>query len=120
MLFDTIEFKAMQSSIDSLWARQRVISQNISNYETPGYKSKDLAFEEVFKSERDKNGGGKYAFRSVMTTNENTVVRPDGNNVDLDAESMKLYDTYLQSSYLTQKISGQFTNMRYVLNQFMK
>ena len=47
-------------------------------------------------------------------------MRPDGNNVDADAESMKLYQNYVRQLYLYQKISGQFTNLRYVLNQAAK
>ena len=30
---------------------------------------------------------------------------------------MALYQNYVQQLYLYQKISGQFTNLRYVLNQ---
>lgn len=121
MLFDTVEFHAMQSSLDSLWMRQKAISHNIANYETPNYKSKDVVFENVLKgAQLNTTGGGKYQFQTSMVTDENTKVRPDGNNVDLDVESLKLYQTYAQSSYLTQKINGQFTNMRYVLTNFMK
>ena len=37
--------------------------------------------------------------------------------MDADTESMKLYQNYVQQLALYQKISGQFTNLRYVLNQ---
>lgn len=121
MLFNNVEFKAMESSLNALWMRQQVISQNISNYETPNYKAQDLSFEEVFQQATSGQPGKRsYDFRAKLTTDEDSRVRVDGNNVDLDAESLKLYQTYLQSSYLNQKITGQFTNMRYVLNQFGK
>ncbi len=45
MLYNNIEFKAMQSSLDALWMKQRVISDNIANYETPGYKAKTVIFK---------------------------------------------------------------------------
>lgn len=47
-------------------------------------------------------------------------MRPDGNNVDSDVESLKLYENYVQTLYLYQKISGQFTNMNYILEQSAK
>ena len=47
-------------------------------------------------------------------------MRPDGNNVDSDVESLKLYENYVQTLYLYQKISGQFTNMNYILAQSAK
>ena len=35
-------------------------------------------------------------------------------------ESLKLYENYVQTLYLYQKISGQFTNMNYILEQSAK
>ncbi len=119
-MFDSFEFKAMQSSIETLWLKQKVISQNIANYETPGYKAQSVRFEDVLKGTQEKNGSGGYHFQAVVTTQEDTAIRPDGNNVDIEKENLELYQTYLQSAYLYEKIRGQFTNMRYVLNQAMK
>lgn len=116
MLFDSKEFNAMQSSIDALWMKQKAISHNIANYETPGFKTSSVQFEDVLKGAQD----GSYDFRATVTTNDQTSLRPDGNNVDMEKESLELYQTYAQSSYLYQKIGGQFTNLRYVLNQTVK
>ena len=63
---------------------------------------------------------GAYDLKAHILTDEATEMRPDGNNVDADAESMKLYQNYVRQLYLYQKISGQFTNLRYVLNQAAK
>lgn len=114
-MFESKEFKAMQSSMDALWLKQKIISQNLANYETPGYKAKSVKFEDVM-SEASK----RYDFRAAVITEENTEVRPDGNNVDLEKENLELYRTYLQSAYLSQKISGQISTMRYVLSQSFK
>ncbi|MEM1485307.1 flagellar basal body rod protein FlgB [Oscillospiraceae bacterium PP1C4] len=118
-MFKSLEFQAMQSSLDALWMKQKTISQNIANYETPGYKAKSLHFEDVLKDAR-QDGGSQYDFKATVTTQDNTSMRPDGNNVDIEKESLELYQTYLQSAYLNQKISGQFNNIRYVLNQTVK
>ena len=119
MLFNTKQFNAMQSSLDALWLKQKVISQNIANYETPNYKAKKVTFDDVLRGVAN-NGTGKYDFKASVTTDLETESRPDGNNVNIEKESLELYQTYLQSAYLTKKISGQFSNIRYVLSQTTK
>lgn len=121
MIFDTMEHVAMRSSLDALWMKQKVISQNIANYETPNYKTKSLQFEEVFNNAVNSTAkGGSYQFRARLTEQDDTTVRPDGNNVDLEKENLDLFRTYLQSVALNQKISGQFTQMKYVLTNFAR
>lgn len=119
MFFDSMQFNAMRASLDALQIKQNVVSHNIANYETPGYKARKVGFEEVFNNAREGKSGD-YRFRATVTTENDTEIRPDGNNVDLDKEQMELFDSYMQSVYLYQKIGGQFTNMRYILNQQMR
>lgn len=44
--------KALSSGMDALWQKQQVISHNIANVETPGYKAKHVEFKEVLKRRR--------------------------------------------------------------------
>lgn len=116
MFFDTVQFKAMTSSLRALSIQQQVSLQNLANYETPHYKAKYVTFEDVLKGVgRKENGAGRYQFAANVYTDNGTEVRPDGNNVDSDAESARLFQSYLQSLYLQQKISGEISNLRYVL-----
>lgn len=117
-MFDSRSFRIMEQSVDALWLKQKVISQNIANYETPGYKTKTLSFHEVLESEAENNKG-KIIDVNVYT-DDATSARPDGNNVDLANENLELYKTYLQSSYLYDKINGKFTSIRNVMSQMPK
>ena len=40
--------------------------------------------------------------------------------MDTDTQSLALYQNYVRQLYLYQKVSGHFTNLRYVLNQAAK
>jgi len=40
----------MQKTLDVSWMRNEVIAHNISNVDTPGYKSRGLAFEDEFRA----------------------------------------------------------------------
>lgn len=115
MIFNSRDFRIMEQSADALWQKQKVISQNISNYDTPGYKTKSLVFSEVLASEAAENGGKSINVK--IMTDDTTSSRPDGNNVNLVSENLDLYKTYLQSAYLYDKINGKFTSIKNVLSQ---
>ena len=82
----------------------------------------NVTFDKVLHKEKEKGGGvgGSYRFQATIHTNDAVELRPDGNNVDSDVESMKLYENYVRTQYLYTKISGQFANMNYVLDQTAK
>lgn len=115
MLFDSKSLGVLRGSLNGLALQQRAILHNLANLETPGYKAKNVTFEDTLKG-----AGGRYDLKAHILTDDATSIRPDGNNVDADAESMKLYQNYVQQLYVYQKIGGQFTNLRYVLNQSAK
>lgn len=119
MRFDNVTAQAMQKSLDALWLKTKVISNNISNYETPGYKSLEVSFEEVLRGV-DQNGQNQVAFRTSVTKNNDTTLRPDGNNVNMDKEQMELWRTQAQYSYLVDKLNGQYRNLRYVIKSALK
>lgn len=105
-------FQAMEAGLQALEMQSKIVAQNIANSNTPGYKTKSLAFQEVLNGEMEK---GDYRFRVQITTDETTTSRMDGNNVDLDAENLKALKMKYQQAYLVQKISGQFRGIRTVL-----
>ena len=122
MLYNSLAFNAMKSGLDGLAIEQKMILHNLANHETPGLKSKSVTFDKVLHKEKEKGGGvgGSYRFQATIHTNDAVELRPDGNNVDSDVESMKLYENYVRTQYLYTKISGQFANMNYVLDQTAK
>lgn len=119
MRFDSMTAQAMQKSLDAVWLKTKVISNNIANVETPGFKSQEVSFEEVFASKRDGNGNAK-AFRTRVTQNSDTSILPDGNNVNMEKEQSELWKAYAQYSYLVDKVNGQYNNLRYVIKQAIK
>ena len=118
MYFQKGPIKTMEAGVAYTWLQQQLHTQNISNYDTPNYKAKGVRFAETLKRARDADGNRTY--RSVLSMqvveHDDTTVRPDGNNVDMDAESLSLYKAYAHYSLLLDKISSEFRNYNYVLN----
>jgi len=104
----------MEKSLDALWLKQNVISNNIANVDTPGYKSQEVKFENLL-SEAVSNSGDISNLEvpnAVIIKNEDTSVRVDGNNVDIDTENLELYRTQIQYEYMVQKLSDQYSNIK--------
>jgi flagellar basal-body rod protein FlgB len=116
LLYNSADFKAMQKGLDMLWLKQKAISDNIANAETPGYKAKSVSFGNVLNDEYYKKNPEAVEDLKPVITIDHSSIRPDGNNVDVDKESMELWRTYAQYSYLREKVTSQIKNMRYVIN----
>lgn len=121
MLFNSLDFKALESSLNAQYLKQEIINQNLANLDTPGYKAKELSFENMLEnamSDEDiKSGKTDYSFGVKITESDATSIRVDGNNVDSDEQSLELYSSYIQSAYLIEKVNAVISNYRYVLNQ---
>lgn len=125
MFYDSIQFKAMESGLTALNMKQEVISHNIANIDTPDYKSYELNFGNVLeqayqsglKKDDAENNSNAYDFKATVTRNSDTSVLVDGNNVDVDEQSLELYSTYLQSSAIIQKMNSKISDIRYVMTQ---
>ena len=90
--------------MDGYGERQRVIANNIANINTPGFKAGKVDFEEEISKAIQS---GKYSKVDNVTpkfniSNEESFLRNDGNNVNLEMEMSKLgkttraYKTYLK------------------------
>lgn len=86
--------------------RQQLVATNMANVDTPGYHTKDINFQAAMQQVLDRDGEMKLSptTRNVLNLPE----RPDGNNVNIDRESMMLSETQLQYQMGTQLIKQQF------------
>ncbi len=117
--------KLTAKTLDNLWQRQRYSMENISNVDTPGYKSKYITFEDELKSRlsafRD-TGDASLVRSSVSDAIDSSDIylheqssdseREDGNNVDVDAEYIEILRTQLQYQYAVRQINQEFSRLR--------
>ena len=95
------------------------VPQNIANVETPGYKAKQLDFVNVLSEER-RNVTAQNIIETQVVEDETASTRSDGNNVNMEKESIELYKAYAQYSMLLGKVRSEFDKYGYVLNSNMK
>ncbi len=107
-MFDSVSISALTSALDGLSLRQRAIADNIANINTPGYHAKRVAFEEALAA-AVRSGDGRVS-PSVAESLEPT--RLDGNNVNLDTETLSSIDTVLRYQFASQAVNGSFSSVR--------
>ena len=107
-MFESVSSVALQSALDGLSLRQRAIADNVANIQTPGYHAKKVAFEDALSKAVSHGSGAAQAHtaRSLEPT------RLDGNNVNLDEETLLNVDTNLRYQLATQAMSNEFSAMR--------
>lgn len=122
MFFDDRISKAMHSGMDALWMKQKIISNNIANYDTPNYKAKTLDFQEIIDTKVNSLGKEEKVYNYVATISEDneSVMKIDGSNVDIEKEQLELWRVYANYSYLQEKVNGEFTKLNSVINTFGK
>lgn len=117
MVLNNRNFKMVQASVDALWLKQRVISNNIANIDTPNFKASEVSFRHVLNHKTNEQGEREVSKVQInITQNDDVSLRLDGNNVDLEKEQLALWETFAHYSFLTQNMSRSISNLRYVIN----
>ena len=97
--------------------RQKLVSSNIANADTPGYQTKDIDF----RSELQRAAtNGPANFLPVIRSVHGLLERPDGNNVSMDREGLLLAETQMQFGLGVQLLRHEFQNLLSAINEGSK
>ena len=95
----------MSHYLDLLAERQKLVSTNIANADTPGFHTKDIDFN--------------FEFQSLMSGQPPGVIEPeglsmknDGNNVNIDREMRLLSENAMRFNFVSQLIRGEAHDIR--------
>jgi flagellar basal-body rod protein FlgB len=89
--------------------RQQIITSNIANIDTPGFHTRDVNFKSAMEQAVNESDDSQRGTAAVEV--EGLPERPDGNNVNIDRESMLLGQTQLQYQLGVELIKGQFHDL---------
>lgn len=139
-LFDRT-FDILERSIDLKVKRNSIITSNITNLDTPGYKAKDIPFKEIMARYLDQPGGasdlamratnpGHFGSGAGASDNkmyikpahdDDVITRPDGqgtpNDVDLDHEMAELAINNIQFQETVQSLIKQFEMLKTAITE---
>ena len=80
----------LEKVLDIAAFRQRLLTSNIANADTPGYKAKDISFRKELDKAVDGDRSGYEVYEPVTT-----MPNRDGNTVNLDLEMAKVAENTL-------------------------
>jgi flagellar basal-body rod protein FlgB len=87
--------------------RQQTVASNIANIDTPGYHTKDINFQSAMQQAMNE-GANNVRLDPATVDVDGLPERPDGNNVNIDRESLLLGQTQLQYQMGVQLIKSEF------------
>ncbi len=95
-------FKVLEKIVQAANIRQKVIASNIANADTPGYKAKDVKFNnllgkqmKLLTTDPKHTGGGSADNLSSKTEVEKNLSWEDRNNVELNVEMAHMTENAL-------------------------
>jgi flagellar basal-body rod protein FlgB len=101
---------SLEKYMDLLSVRQKLITSNIANVDTPGYKTQDIDFQSEFQSALSGGTPGAVQVTGLKTNN-------DGNNVSLDRETRLLSENALRFNIASQLMKGQLSTMKMAIDE---
>lgn len=121
-------YSIIKNALDASSMRQRAISSNIANINTPSYKVNKVEFEEHLKkavngTSLDKthnkhfgtNGVGDV--KATIEKRKNTSLDETGNNVDIDIEMTELAANEIYYSTLIQLLNAKYSKLNAAINR---
>jgi flagellar basal-body rod protein FlgB len=103
----------LHATLSGLQQRQRVTADNIANVQTPGFLAGRVDFESTLRSEI-ANGETAVASQSAVTRSMDPT-RTDGNNVNLDTETVLQTETGLRYQLALNALDGKYALLRSAL-----
>ena len=114
-LYSQENYLISKKLLDATHLRHEVLSNNLANVETPGFKRRDLP--EAFSVEL-RRAVDRKDFRRVkgllprsMEDRQAKPVRMDGNTVQLDEEMVKVNRNALNYEYLSGAVGGSIKEL---------
>jgi flagellar basal-body rod protein FlgB len=104
---------ALHTALNGLAQRQRVTADNIANLQTPGFLAGRVDFETGLRGALADGSTQTAAGGTVRRSMEPT--RMDGNNVNLDAETVIATETGLRYQLALNALDGKYGVMRTAL-----
>jgi len=91
---ETPNMERLEHYLDLVAFRHELVSSNLANVDTPGYRTQDINFDDEMRRAQQRLDGASVS--PHVEEVRGLIERPDGNNVSLDRETMALAQVQLQ------------------------
>jgi flagellar basal-body rod protein FlgB len=132
LIKNDVTARLLEKALDGLSLRQKAITNNVANVDTPNFKSSEVTFEQDLQaairrgpasdelaltttSDLHIGNSGRVNVDDVRPRSTqllHTSLRNDGNNVDIDREMTRLAETQLFFQTATQLVNVKFNQLK--------
>lgn len=109
MIIGGNQSEILAAALRGLEAQRQAAEHNIANVETPGFKARQVSFEQAL---RDAIGRDDPSAAAITTSLSTAPTRIDGSNVDLEDEVTSLEVNALQQQLITEALNSRYTRLR--------
>jgi len=95
----------VERMLDYTARRQQALSDNIANLDTPGYRAKDIEFQQELSS-----------ISSLQEIDVEDAAKPNGNNVDLEKQMTRMTQNGLQYMLLVDYLRSNIQTIKSAIN----
>lgn len=114
-MIDSDEIRTLGRFLDVSAFRAGLISSNLANIDTPGYRARDINFQQEL--ERADAPIELDNFVPVALEVRGLAARPDGNDVSLEREGLLLAETQLRFQLGAQVLKSEFHQIAGAINE---
>jgi len=109
-MLEDVSISALHAAMNGLSARQRAISDDIANVNTPFFRAREVSFEGDLKQALADGQDPMSVTPSISYSTASGGLT--GNNVDLDAETVAGVDTQMRYELALRAAGDRFTLLR--------
>jgi flagellar basal-body rod protein FlgB len=108
-VLDDVTSVTVKTALTGLAMRQRVTADNIANIETPGFLAGRVSFENSLRSAVEN---GSPAATNISNDRSLEPTRVNGNNVNLDHETLTHMDTNMRYQLMLRAVDSKISLLR--------
>lgn len=99
----------LATALRGLEAQRQASEHNIANVETPGFKARQVSFEQSLRTAMSRDDPGSARVSSSVSDAPHRI---DGSNVDLENEVTSLELNSLRQQLITEALNDRFNRIR--------
>ncbi|MFS0839363.1 flagellar basal body rod protein FlgB [Paenibacillus sp. 1P03SA] len=132
-LLNQAGFQWMEKSLDASALRQRVISNNVANADTPHFKRSDVLFEELLQEKMTGNqpvlegrrtntrhlqipSNTNLPGQAIVESDPKSLMNNNLNNVDMDYEMSLMAKNQLKYNTMIQEMNNEFRKLKIAMD----
>jgi flagellar basal-body rod protein FlgB len=113
--------QSLEVYLDLLSTRQKLVASNIANLDTPGYRTRDVDFQNelssaLVRTQAGQTAGTRFA-PPAATEVEGLALNNDGNNVNLDREARMLAENAMRFELGSALLASRYRSIRLAIKE---